>query len=82
MMILKKVMTSVAAMSLAVVPVAAHAADASKLSIVQNARVAKSTKAGDQLAGGGGFVVAAIAAIAVIVGIIIVANEDDEPNSP
>ena len=80
-MILKKVMTSVAAMSLAVVPVAAHAADASRLSVTQNARVAKATKADDQLMGGGVFV-AVIAAVAVILGIIIVANNDDEPNSP
>lgn len=82
MNVFKKVMTSAAAMSLAVVPVAAHAADASKLSVVSSARVAKSTKAGDELAGGGGFVVAGLAAIAVIVGIIIVADNDDEPNSP
>lgn len=81
MNVFKKVMTSAAAMSLAVVPVAAHAADASKLSVASSARVAKSTKAGDELAGGGGFVVAGLAAIAVIVG-IIVADNDDEPNSP
>ena len=80
-MILKKVMTGVAAMSLATVPVAAHAADAGKLSLTQNARVAKATKADDQLMGGGVFV-AVIAAAAVILGIIIVANNDDEPNSP
>jgi len=80
-MILKKVMTSVAAMSLAIVPVAAHAADAGKLSLTHNARVAKATKADDQLMGGGVFV-AVIAAVAVILGIIIVANNDDEPNSP
>lgn len=82
MNVFKKVMTSAAAMSLAVVPVAAHAADASKLSVASSARVAKSTKAGDELAGGGGFVVAGLALIAVVVGIIIVADNDDEPNSP
>lgn len=81
MNVFKKVMTSAAAMSLAVVPVAAHAADASKLSVASSARVAKSTKAGDELAGGGGFVVAGLAAIAVIVGIIIVADNDDDADS-
>ena len=80
-MILKKVMTGVAAMSLAILPVAAHAADAGKLSLTQNARAAKAVKTSDDLAGGGAFV-AVIAAVAVILGIIVVANNDDEPNSP
>lgn len=80
MILLKKLMVGAAGMSLAAMPVAAQAADASKLSITSKARAAKSTD-GEQLAGGG-VIVAVLAAAAVIAGIVIVADEDDNPDSP
>ena len=79
MSFLKSLMVGAAGMSLAAMPVAAHAADASKLSVTSQARAAKSTD-GEQLAGGG-VIVAVLAAAAVIAGIIIVADEDDNPDS-
>lgn len=81
MNVFKKIMTSAAVASLAIVPVAAHAADASNLSVAKSVRASASTKQGDNLAGGGGFIVAALAAAAVIVGIIIVADNDDDADS-
>lgn len=81
MVVFKKLMVGAAAMSLASMPVAASAADASKLSLSSQARAGKTVKAGEDLAGGG-VIVAILAAAAVIAGIVIVADEDDEPNSP
>lgn len=82
MNILKKAMTSAAAMSLAVMPVAAHAADASKLSLAGQARAAKTVDNDNDLAAGGGVIVAILAAAAVVVGIVIVADSEDDPESP
>lgn len=76
----KKIMTSAAVASLAIVPVAAHAADASSLSVAKSVRASASAKKGENLAGGG-FIVAALAAAAVVAGIIIVADNDDDADS-
>lgn len=78
MNVFKKIMTSAAVASLAVVPVAAHAADASSLSVAKSVRAAKSTKQGDDLLGGGGFIVAALAAAAVVLGIVVVADNNND----
>ncbi len=78
---LKKLMTSAMALSLVAVPVAAQAADASKLSLSSQVRAGKATK-GDRQMEDGGWIVAALAAAAVIAGIVIIADGDDDPDSP
>lgn len=78
MKMLRKAAAAAMALSLAGAPVAANAADASKLSVARaGAQVDQANEAV-----GGGILVAVLAAAAVIVGIIIVADSDDDPDSP
>lgn len=77
----RKLMTSLAVISLVAAPTIAQAAPvASKLS-VSNARVGAAQAEESKLAGGS-VIIAVLAAAAVIAGIIIAADGDDEPVSP
>ena len=80
MSVLKKFLAGAAALSLTAVPVAANAADASKLSVASHARAGTSTAKEDKFAGGG-VIVAVLAAAAVVAGIIIIADSDDDSDS-
>lgn len=78
---LAKILTAVAACSLATTSVLAAPA-ASKLSLSSSKSVRASTEAGDSNQAAGGFLIPLIAVVAVIGGIIILVDEDDTPDSP
>ncbi|MCW4463472.1 hypothetical protein OK349_17325 [Sphingomonas sp. BT-65] len=75
---LAKMMTAIAACSLAVSPAIASSA-ASKLSL---SNVRASTDAGRSSEAAGGFLIPLIAVVAVIGGIIVLVDDDDSPDSP
>ena len=76
---LAKMMTAIAACSLAVSPAIASSA-ASKLSVSSSVRA--STDAGRSSEAAGGFLIPLIAVVAVIGGIIVLVDEDSSPDSP
>ncbi len=79
MSVLKKMVTGAVAATIAILPVAANAADAGKLSVARaSARTANASNQGEEGAGGGGIIVAVLAAAAVAAGIVVVATENDD----
>ena len=77
---LAKMMTAVAACSLAVSP--AIASSASKLSLSSSDAARASTDAGRSNEAAGGFLIPVLAVIAIIGGIVVLVDGDDEPDSP
>lgn len=76
---LAKMMTAIAACSLAVSPAIASSA-ASKLSL-SGANVRASTDAGRSSEAAGGFLIPLLAVAAIIGGIIVLVDDNDEPDS-
>ncbi len=73
-----KLAAAVAAVSLAVAPVAVQAADSVAPAVE---RIGATEAEAEKLEGGSGILIAVLAAAAVIAGIIIIADDDD-PTSP
>ena len=78
---LAKMMTALAACSLAVSPAIASSA-ASKLSLSGSDAVRASTDTGRSSEAAGGFLIPLLAVVAVIGGILVLVDGDDTPDSP
>jgi hypothetical protein len=76
---LAKMMTAVAACSLAVSP--AIASSASKLSLSGSSAVRASTAAGQSNEAAGGFIIPLLAVAAIVLGVVVAVDGDDEPDS-